>query len=57
MDPAWVHLADHARRRHATISWRAATALGIPGSTLTSWAASGPADSSRARRDDHRRGA
>jgi Transcriptional regulator, AbiEi antitoxin len=41
LDPAWVRLADHARRRHGTISWQAATALGIPGSTLTSWVTSG----------------
>ncbi|HET6834308.1 MAG TPA: hypothetical protein VFH30_10590 [Acidimicrobiales bacterium] len=41
MDAAWVRLANHARPRHSTITWRAAAGLDIPGSTVTSWVEAG----------------
>lgn len=41
MDAAWVRLTNHARPRHATITWRAAAGLDIPGSTVTSWVEAG----------------
>jgi hypothetical protein len=41
MDAAWMRLTNHARPRHATITWRAAAGLDIPGSTVTSWVEAG----------------
>jgi very-short-patch-repair endonuclease len=41
VEPAWAHLAEHARSRHAVIGWHAAVDLGIPPSTIDSWCQAG----------------